>query len=209
MMNNQFETRKNNETRIQKLVLLECWIYHINSNVIHRYSSGGSPLNLEDKLSRLKDLYRIKFPTEQQLFEIAMLEDDVKLIMDELKEVRPQIEPPKEEPKQQKQYRGIISGRIQRWRDERRERNKATPEKIRQLNLEAQKAELEARIAEAKARKKGSKPGLAALFGPPQQSNTKQTKSKPTGKSMSSKEFDDKMVRRVIGSNDKDYDSLW
>ena len=188
---------------------MECWLYHLRCNVIYRYIAGGISLNLEDKLSRLKDLYRIKFPTEQQLFEIAMLEDDVKLIMDELKEVRPQTEPPKEEPKQEKQYRGIISGRIQKWREERRERNKATPEKIRQLNLEAQKAELEARIAEAKARKKGSKPGLAALFGPQQSNTTKQARSKSTGKSMSSKEFDDKLVRRVIGNNDKDYDSLW
>jgi len=59
-----------------------------------------------------------------------------------------------------KVYRGIISGRIEKWRDEKRNKNTlqpATKEEIEQLRLERERALLMKDIAEAKevTKKKG------------------------------------------------------
>jgi len=56
-----------------------------------------------------------------------------------------------------KKYKGVISGRIEKWRDERREKNKqqpATEEEIKQLELELKRAELQRDINFAKQESK-------------------------------------------------------
>ena len=116
--------------------------------------------SLEENISKLKKLYKIQFPTKRELMEIAMLEDDVKLMIEDSKQteqVRLLREGIEKEQKPKKQYRGIISGRIEKWRDERRERNRATPDKIKQLKLDAEQEELKARISIAKKKQKDNK----------------------------------------------------
>ncbi len=112
-------------------------------------------MNLEEKIKRLKELSNIKFPSDQDIEEMTELKENIRL---ELADTIPKFEHPTEEKPEPKQYRGIISGRIQKWREQKKEKNKATPEMLRQLELEARKAELEARINIAKEKKQKHRP---------------------------------------------------
>jgi hypothetical protein len=117
------------------------------------------------------------------------LKENIRL---ELGESIQTVEKPKQEPKQ---YKGIISGKIEKWRDERKEKNKATPEMLRQLELEARKAELEARIEIAKAKKKKNKTGKLDFKIP--------------GKIFTASSEDDyNQIKHALGTNNKDYSVL-
>lgn len=110
-------------------------------------------MRLEEKISRWKELKKEKFLSDQDIEEVERLEEEIKA---EIEGDRPRAKPNphyKEQEDDKKKYRGIISGRILKWRDEKREKNKATPEKIEQLKLEYAKAKLESGIAEEKAKK--------------------------------------------------------
>jgi len=106
------------------------------------------------------------------------------------------LEPPKQEQEIKKTYRGIISGRIEKYLDEKRERNKPTAEKIKQLELEARQAELQARIAVAKAKKKQH----SWKFSFPQIPDKIFTE---TGKANYEKS------KKKLGDNEKNYDVFW
>ena len=112
-------------------------------------------MNLDEKIKRLKDLQKIDFPSDQDLEEITELKENIRL---ELADSIPQFEDPIKNKPTPKKYKGIISGRIERWKEQRKEKNKATPEMLKQLELEARKAELEARINIAKEKKQNHKP---------------------------------------------------
>ena len=109
-------------------------------------------MSLEEKISRYRQLKRKPSPTIQEYAEMESLEEEIKLEIDET------IPQPKQQSQvQPKKYPGIISGRIQAWRERRKEADKTTPEMLRQLELDARRAELEARIAVAKMKKKKNK----------------------------------------------------
>lgn len=147
-------------------------------------------MNLEEKIAYLKELQKIQYPSDQELQEIESLKENIRLELGEsIQTVEQKPNPPP------KQYRGIISGKIEKWRDERREKNKTTPEMLRQLELDARRAELEARIEMAKAKKKKNKTGKLDFKIP--------------GKiftESSGKDYD--QLKRALGSNDKDYSKL-
>ena len=130
--------------------------------------------------------------SDDEFEELARLEEEIKLEIDDTVE-RPNdntnLEPPK------KQYKGIISGKIQAWRDRKKEANRTTPEMIRQLELDAKRAELEARIAKAKKVKKDNKTSKLDFHIP--------------GKiftDMDQKTY--KSYKKSISSDDKDYSVL-
>ena len=130
-------------------------------------------------------------PSIQEYAEMESLEEEIKL------EIEDSIPQQKQESQvQPKKYKGFISGKIEAWRERRREANKATPEKIRQLQLEAQKAELEARIAVAKKKKKDNKTSKFDFQIPSKiftETDERQYKSNK---------------KKIAGSNDKDYSVL-
>lgn len=147
-------------------------------------------MNLEEKIDRLKTLQKIPFPSDQDLEDIESLKENIRLELGESisKTGQPVKEPPKH-------YRGIISGRIEKWRDERREKNKTTPEMLKQLELDARRAELEARIEVAKARKKKNK-------------TNKLNFSIPGKIFTEGSDKDYKQLKNALGTNDKDYSVL-
>lgn len=147
-------------------------------------------MNLQEKIAHLKELQKIQYPSDQDLEEIESLKENIRL---ELGEDIQQVEP-KSIP-QPKQYRGIISGKIEKWRDERREKNKTTPEMLRQLELDARRVELEARIEIAKAKKKKNKIGKLD-FKIPGKIFTEE----------SGKDYE--QLKRALGTNNKDYSAL-
>ena len=112
-------------------------------------------MNIDEKIKRFKELSKIDYPSDQELEEITELKENIRL---EIADTIPQFEDPIEKTPTPKKYKGIISGKIEKWREERKERNKATPEMLKQLELEARKAELEARINIAKEKKQNHKP---------------------------------------------------
>ena len=109
-------------------------------------------MSLEEKISRYRQLKRKVNPSIQEYAEIEALEEEIKLELDDSG-----LQPKQQSQVQPKKYPGIISGRIQAWRERRKEANKTTPEMLRQLELDARRAELEARIAVAKMKKKKNK----------------------------------------------------
>ena len=147
-------------------------------------------MNLQEKIAHLKELQKIQYPSDQDLEEIESLKENIRLELGESiqKVEQKPITPPK-------QYRGIISGKIEKWRDERREKNKTTPEMLKQLELDARRAELEARIEIAKAKKKKNKTGKLDFKIP-------------------SKIFTDasgqdyEQLKRALGTNNKDYSAI-
>ena len=130
-------------------------------------------------------------PSIQEYAEMESLEEEIKL------EIEDSIPKPKQESQvQPKKYKGIISGKIEAWRERRKEANKATPEKLKQLELEAIKAELEARIAIAKRKKKDNKTNRFDFHMPSKiftDTDDRQYKSNK---------------KKIAGSNDKDYSVL-
>ena len=147
-------------------------------------------MNLQEKIEHLKELQNIQYPSDQDLEDIESLKENIRL---ELKESVFRGEPEtKQEPKQ---YRGIISGKIEKWRDERREKNKTTPDMLRQLELDARRAELEARIEIAKAKKKKNKTGKLDFKIP--------------GKIFTESSGQDyEQLKRALGKNNKEYSAL-
>lgn len=114
-------------------------------------------MDLQEKIERHNYLERMNFRSDQEEDELMELKKEIRSGLDALKnKVIPEEIPVKKQP-ESKKYRGIISGRILKWRDERREKNKATPEKIAQLKLEVQKASLERKLAEEKEKKNKAK----------------------------------------------------
>ena len=138
-------------------------------------------------------------PSIKDYAEMESLEEEIKLeIEDSVPEIKQEskVQPTQTPIIQPKKYKGIISGKIEAWRERRREANKATPEKIRQLQLEAQKAELEARIAVAKKKKKDNKTSKFDFHIPGKiftETDERQYKSNK---------------KKIAGSNDKDYSVL-
>ena len=146
-------------------------------------------MNLQEKIIHLKELEKIQYPSDQELEDIESLKENIRLELGESIQSEPKQ---KEQPKQ---YKGIISGRIEKWRNERREKNKTTPEMLKQLKLDAERAELEARIEVAKARKKKNKTGKLDFKLP--------------GKIFTEgSDKDYTQLKRALGTNDKDYSVL-
>lgn len=160
-------------------------------------------MNKEEKITRLKELSKIEYRSDQEEDEIEHLQEELKIEYDEShneKEIEVINRNDKTVLKESgikdpKKYRGIISGKIVKWLDDRKENNKATPEKIQQLKLEAQKAELEARIQIAKNKKKKNK-------------TSKLNFSIPGKIFTDGGEASYKQMKRALGSNDKDYSVL-
>ena len=147
-------------------------------------------MNLQEKITHLKELQAIQYPSDQDLEDIESLKENIRLELGEsIQKVEEKpITPPK-------QYRGIISGKIEKWRDERREKNKTTPEMLRQLELDARRVELEARIEIAKTKKKKNKTGKLD-FKIPGKIFTEE----------SGKDYE--QLKRALGTNNKDYSAL-
>ena len=153
-------------------------------------------MSLEEKISRYRQLKRKVNPSLQEVGEMESLEEEIKLeLEDSIPEIKQESKVQPSQAIQQKKYPGIISGKIQAWREKRKEANKATPEMIRQLQLEAQKAELEARIAVAKKKKKDNKTHRFD-FSIPNKIFTETDKRQYEG------------YKKKISSNDKDYSVL-
>ena len=147
-------------------------------------------MTLEEKLSRYRQLKRMVNPSIKEYAEMESLEEEIKLEIDET------IPKPKQESQvQPKKYPGIISGKIQAWRERRKEADKTTPEMLRQLELDARRAELEARIAVAKMKKKKNKTSKFD-FSIPNKIFTETDKRQYDG------------YKKKISSNDKDYSVL-
>ena len=156
-------------------------------------------MNLEEKISRYRQLKRIINPSIKDYAEMESLEEEIKLeIEDSVPEIKQQsqVQPTQTPIIQPKKYKGIISGKIEAWRERRKEANKTTPEMLRQLQLDAQRAELEARIAIAKRKKKDNKTSkfdfhiTSKIFTETDERQYKSNKKK------------------IAGSNDKDYSVL-
>ena len=156
-------------------------------------------MSLEEKISRYRKLKRLVNPSIKEFAEMEVLEEEIKLqIDDSIPEIKQQS---KVQPNQaliipQKKYHGIISGRIQAWRERRKEADKTTPEMLRQLQMDAQRAELEARIAVAKKKKKDNKTHRFDFQIPGKiftETDERQYKSNK---------------KKIAGSNDKDYSVL-
>lgn len=150
-------------------------------------------MKLEEKISRWRELKGQEFLSDQDIEECARLEEE---IQDELMDEKPRAKPNPHYKKQEEknQYRGVITGRILKWRDERKEKNKATPEKIEQLKLEVEKATLERKLAEEKNKKN-------------------QAKWDKLGKVIGNGKNDDKL-EKLLGSKsdaqrDKERDAYW
>lgn len=194
-------------------------------------------MNSQDKLKRLKELNKIAFPSNEELQERLTLLDELELSFDsnedrsqnikyeqgsssvniesslqnKSKEIFKEVmEENKQNVKPTKVYRGIISGRIEKWRDERRERNKATPEMIEQLKLEMQKTRLEAQIEVMKKIKKENKSSKLnfhfpkKIFVDDEPTQNKKTKSQ---KSSHYRKIEDSL-RDSLGTNEKDFSSI-
>lgn len=114
-------------------------------------------MDLQEKIERHNYLERMNFRSDQEEDELMELKKEIRSGLDALKNKVIPEEIPEEKQPESKKYRGIISGRILKWRNERREKNKATPEKIAQLKLEVQKASLERKLAEEKDKKNKAK----------------------------------------------------
>lgn len=172
----------------------------------------------EEKQSRLNELKRIVYPSDQELEEMEKLQEELSIIYKEetttFKETnvnlgmgKGQIIQPK------KKYKGIISGRIEKWRDQRREQNKqpqATIEEITQLQLELRKAELLRDINEAQQQTKSKKRNGWEIFRSVVGTNNSPINKEPQRKR--SKDPVDKINKgldRISGKhNDKDYSAL-
>ena len=150
-------------------------------------------MNLEDKIKRHNELEKITYPSDQEIEELAQLKDEIRIELEEQNKKFTDEQSTKKDPP--KQYKGIISGRIEKWRDERREKNKTTPEMLRQLELDAKRAELEARIEIAKAKKKKNK-------------TSKLNFSIPGKIFTEGSEKDYKQLKSALGTNEKDYSIL-
>ena len=109
-------------------------------------------LSVDGKLERIKQLEAEPFKSDQENEELEKLKDEVNLI---IKDTVTTNELPI---KEQKKRKRTLFELIQEKRKERKEKNKATPEQINQLTLEARKAELEARINIAKEKQQKHKP---------------------------------------------------
>ena len=117
-------------------------------------------MSLEQKISRYRQLKRMVNPSIKEYAEMEGLEEEIKLELEdsipEQKQIS-QVQPTQTPTIQPKKYPGIISGRIQAWRERKKEANRTTPEMLRQLEMDARRAELEARIEVAKKKKKDNK----------------------------------------------------
>ena len=153
-------------------------------------------MSLEEKISRYRQLKRKVNPSIQDIAEIESLEEEIKLeIEDSVPEIKQESQVQPTQAIKQKKYPGIISGKIQAWRERRKEANKTTPEMLRQLEFDARRAELEARIAVAKMRKKKNKTNRFD-FSIPNKIFTETDKRQYDG------------YKKKISSNDKDYSVL-
>ena len=156
-------------------------------------------MSLEEKISRYRQLKRKVNPSIQEFAEMESLEEEIKLELDDsIPEInqQSQVQPTQKPIIQPKKYPGIISGRIQAWRERRKEADKTTPEMLRQLQMDAQRAELEARIAVAKKKKKDNKTHRFDFHIPSKiftETDERQYKSNK---------------KKIAGSNDKDYSVL-
>lgn len=149
--------------------------------------------SIEDKTKRYNELKKIPYPSDQELDELAMLRDEIQIVnQEEIEDKQIKQIPKAPEPKQ---YKGVISGKIEKWWSERKEKNKATPDMLRQLELEARKEELKARIARAKSKQKQNK-------------TSKLNFSIPGKIFTESGEKEYASLKRALGTSDKDYSAL-
>ncbi len=126
-------------------------------------------MKLEEKISRYKELKKEKFLSDQEIEELARLEEEIKLEFEgsETKENRAKPNPHYEEPtKPKKQKRSLIEILIA-WRaKKRKEKYEKMPQRIKELQMEKAKALLERDIAKAKTQAREMKgKTLEGLFG--------------------------------------------
>ena len=98
-------------------------------------------MNLEDKIKRLVELKKIQYPSDQEVEEKERLQEELGLEAHESRVERPEALPVIEKPKQS------LLKTILRIKP----KVPVTKEELDQLELEAKKCELKARIAKAKA----------------------------------------------------------
>ncbi len=179
-------------------------------------------MSLENKIKRHNELERMNFRSDQEDEELLQLKEEIKLIkqdpvkipedIPESKEslydlASPSIKINKETEKKLKRQRRTLLEVIQQWRAKRREQNKATPDEIRQLELEKKRAVLKRDIAEAKRREKDAKPSmLGTLLGSSQEVNNSKSNKGRSSRPYNNNDY--KKFKNGLGSNDKDYSSL-
>jgi len=121
------------------------------------------------------------------------LKEEIRMELEDQNIIKPELE--RTEQPQKKKYRGVISGRIERWRDQRREKNRPTFEQLQELKLQARIEQEKAKIAIAKKKQKDNKTSRFDFHIP--------------GKIFT--EVDDKQYKsykKKISNDDKDYSVL-
>lgn len=112
-------------------------------------------MSLDEKLSRLRKLYKIQYPSDQELEEANQLEDEIKLILEEsYVKIKPQE--PEEKPQSEpvKKQRGIIQKLL--FIKPKEPPKPVTEAELLDLTMQARKEEIKARIAKAKAQQQKS-----------------------------------------------------
>lgn len=176
-------------------------------------------MTLEDKQARFNQLKRIVYPSDQEIEELEKLEEELKLSEQGAKpETFHETDINLGEGKgfliPKKKYKGIISGRIEKWRDERREQNNQQPasiEEIKQLQLELRRAELQRDINIVQTERKPNKKNYWQLFRSIIGTENSPINKQPTRKK--SKDSDVKISKgldKISGKGeDKDYSTLF
>ena len=109
-------------------------------------------MSLDEKLSRLRKIYKIAYPSDQEIHEAEKLEEEIKLILEE-SDIK--IRPREPEPEQPKKIRGNLLRKIL-FVKPKEPPKPVTEAELADLTMIARKEELKARIAKAKAKQKES-----------------------------------------------------
>lgn len=151
---------------------------------------------LENKISRHNQLENKKNLSKHELDELLQLKDDIKNLLDkQIKEISGEGRSDSTTiPKKRKM---TLFEYIMAWRSKKKDENKATPDMIKQLELEAQRTELEAKIAVNKKTKAANKTNWLADLKLP-------------GKIFQTDTSSDQQLRRALssGGNDKDFSKV-
>ena len=160
-------------------------------------------MNPEQKQTRLKELSREKFLSDDEQAEKDMLTEELEIIHNE--ETQPIIEPVKVK----REKRSIAQILIEKLKP--KQEAKATWDEIQQLKLEYAKARLIQGIAKAKADTPAKKSGMAKFMSVLSSTSGTEQKTKK-GKSKKSKQssVDDFDIRKLLGKDDPHkYDGLF
>lgn len=109
-------------------------------------------MSLDEKLIRLRKIYKIAYPSDQEIHEAEELEEEIKLILEE-SDIK--IKPREQEPEVPKKIRGNLLRKIL-FVKPKEPPKPVTKQELEQLDMVAKKEALLTKIAKSKAERKGS-----------------------------------------------------